>query len=768
MIQHKVGNYVVRIISIIIACLGTQLVFAQNIVVQVKQKGSGIAVEAATVVLDAGKHYDETGHNGRITFLDVDKPHEIKVLAPGYDTLVSRDIPDKDVITLYLIPLVMTGEGLEVTAERLIEKASKISLSTTELLKAAGSGGDPLKALTALPGMVSAEEGGAEVYMRGSNGNENISWINNAPVGYLYHFGGFQSVINPSLIKDINVFLGGFPVEYGDALGGVIDAQLRVPQSDRMHYKADISFLTTSLLAEGPIAGPGGDSFFIAGRRSYIDLILSPEDFEEEEENVNDPDKVLLVPIFYDFQTLYHHKLARGSLDSYIFSAGDQFEFEPVASARSDPQFAGEFRNKIEFQTMGSTWKQRWDSQLDSIATAAVYHTKTTFKVGTDDSGNSFFSNMEESIFYLQPEIRWRPRDGTQINVGLTGRYGRLPIDLYLSRLPRLDDAGDFILTDQKKYRVKQVLDISELSPYVKYRYRLSPLLVGQFGLRHTNIAISSGYSTHKFSPRLALEYQFNGSTLLTANWGKYIQSPGTDEVVNGYSNPGLLVTEAEHRILGIEYNINTFFSVKAEVYHKPMHDLVVTIDQNTAPDNYANEGTGEAYGFDLFIKRIQSQGTFGWLSLSVAKSTRTNNISVVTRDFSGDQALTLTGVWGQAFSSPTWKRWDWGFKVQVHSGKPYTAVNGRHRDATDTRWVAEYGEQNGERYPTFFKLDIRIGREVLYRESILKFYFDIQNATFSNNIVEYDYGYDYEKFGNPTEISEGGFFPYFGVEMEF
>ncbi|HGX92166.1 MAG TPA: Plug domain-containing protein, partial [Candidatus Tenderia sp.] len=252
---------------------GTQTALAADLVVTVKARGSGEVVEGATVVVDGGVAYDDTDEAGRVVFADIDPPTRVKVLAGGFEALVQPLPPQREAVTLYLRPLVFEGEGLEVTAPRLVEKASKLTLTTPELARTAGSAGDPLKAITALPGVVAAEEGSAQVYMRGSNGNENITWVNNAPVGYLYHFGGLQSTINPALIEDINVFLGGFPVQYGDALGGVVDAKLRTPENDRMRYQFDIATINSSFLVEGPVGEAGGDSFFVAGRRSYIDLL---------------------------------------------------------------------------------------------------------------------------------------------------------------------------------------------------------------------------------------------------------------------------------------------------------------------------------------------------------------------------------------------------------------------------------------------------------------------------------------------------------------
>ncbi|NOX92371.1 MAG: TonB-dependent receptor [Gammaproteobacteria bacterium] len=753
---------------LLVSLFSIKTVLAADIIVIVKEKGSGVPVEGATVVINEGEVYDETGDTGKIEFSDIATPNKVKVLAAGFETLIVQIPQNRTKITLYLEPFVIESEGLKVTAERLEEKTSKLTLSSAELIKAAGSGGDPLKAITALPGIIAVSEGSAEVYMRGSNGNENITWVNNAPVGYLYHFGGFQSTINPALIEDINVFPGGFPVQYGDALGGVVDVKLRTPKNDRTHYKFDISTISSSFLVEGPAGETGGDSFFIAGRRSYLDLILSPgaatDFFADDDED--DPDQVLLVPRFYDFQALYRHQLDNGYLDSYVFSAGDELKMELRSSARSDPQLAGELSREIAYQTTGLTWQQRWNSQWDSLATLAYIHEKRSARIGRDELGDPFFARTEENRIHLQPELRWQIQEKSQLSFGLSSSYAIIPVDVYAPRRCTENDF-DCDFTSQKKYRLDKTINGSEISPYIKYRQQWTNRLTTRLGLRHTNIEITGGFHAHQLSPRATLEYQLTPDTLLMATWGQYIQMPRGVEVIESFGNPALLMTEAEHRILGIEHQINPLYSVKAEVYHKPMKNLVIALDENDPPDNYANRGIGEAWGFDLFIKRIPSQGKIGWVSLSWASSRRTNEITGITRDFSGDQPLTFIAVWGQPFGG-SWKRWDWSIKARINSGRPYTAITGRNWDAENNRWIAEYGKHNAERLPTYYKVDLRIGREVLLKESRLKFYLDLQNVTFAKNIVEYDYGNEYEKIDNPTEVTGMSFFPFFGIEMEF
>lgn len=757
--------------ALIVLCLNPGNMLAAELTVIVKQKGSGSPVEAAIVILDDSEIYAETDHTGIAKFANIDIPLTLKILATGYDILDEDINPDENTITLYLEPMEMSGSAIEVTAERIEEKASRISLARDELTRTAGSMGDPLKAIAALPGIIPAGESNTQVYMRGSNTNENIIWVNRAPVGYLYHLGGFQSTIHPALIEDINVFLGGFPVEYGNALGGVIDARLRPPQNDRKHYYFDISTIASSFLVEGPVAEAGGDSYFIAGRRSYIDLIFSPDEFNKQfqDDDKDDPDQFTLVPRFYDFQSLYRHQLDQGYLDAYIFAAGDEAALDVRGSAVSDPQLSGALNQKQSYFTTGITWQQILNSEWEQFMTLAYYRNKNSLRLGRDINGNPYFANVETNALFWQPELLHRLAQDDQLTFGFASVYTRAPVDLNISRPPDEDDIY-FDFTGQPKFILNKTLYVNELSPYIKYRTQLTDKLVTIVGVNYSNLSITGGYSQHELSPRASLEYSATENTLLTASWGRFIQPPDGVEIIETFGNPGLEVTAAEHRILGIQYKFNPLYSIKTEIYHKPMKNLVVSIDTNTPPENYLNEGTGEAYGIDIFLKREPRDRKMGWFALSYARSERTNEITHITRDFTGDQPLTFTALWGQPFGGD-WKRWDWSVKAEIHSGTPYTEVTGRHQeDPLDpsSRWIPEFGTHNAARTPTYFKMDLRIAREVLMNTGKLKLYVDIQNVTFNNNIVEYDYGNEYEKIGRPTEISGIGFFPFFGAEIEF
>ncbi len=746
---------------------------ATELQITVLQKGSGDPVEGATVVLK-NNGYTTTDNQG-IALFDAVTPSskavldELKILNQGYQTLEQSITGNPTTLTLYLRPNLAELEGLEVVEERVQEKASKIVLSANELRNAAGSQGDPIKVLQSLPGVVAAGSSNeGQAYMRGSDTQDNEFWVDDLPLGYLFHWGGTQSVINPALVSDFNVFLGGFPIEYGDKLGGVIDVKLRTPKTDRIHSNIRLGTYESSFLVEGPITE--NDSFYIAARRSYLDLLYSPEALTKLVAG-DTKDTVLQVPKFYDMQALYRHETNNGSIDVEYFKARDQLAFTLNDAKVTDPELAGDLKFDLQSETFGINWKEQWNENISHHIRTGFLKTSSYFQIGADPYGNPFFTDITNSNSFFLPSVTWK-KDDTAVTLG--GEYWNVktPVELYIA-VPSSDPSptpGGF--TSQPKQKIKSILTASVYTPYIKHTKQWGDKWKTSVGLRYTYINLDHGVGKatsdlRGASPRMSVEFQENEDRLWLLSWGDYFQLPQGYQILDGFGNPQINYIRAEHRILGVEQKINNTWSVKAEIYHKPMRDLVVDTGVLTSPNNYANKGKGVSYGFDLFVKRKAEGRQLGWLSYSWMKSKRTNLLTGKTARFAGDQPHTFTAVWGQPFTG-SWSDWDWGFKFQAHSGLPYTKVIGRVQEAGTGRWLPIYEEYNSSRLPFYAKLDVRMSKEVLYDTWKMKYVFDIQNVTFRQNVSSYDYEDDFSNYNNPTVVSNDIFLPYFGIEAEF
>ena len=749
--------------------------------------GDGPAADV-TVVENQFGQYDTADEQGRVTFDDITLPVEIKALGLGFETLVQQIVKPEE--TLYLTPIHVDMAGVDVVADRVPQKISKITLSKQELRYTPGSQGDPIKVIQTLPGVVAANDGTGQVYIRGSDIQETGVWINRLPAAYLFHWGGTQSVINPTLVQDFNLFLGGFPAEYDNRLGGFIDVRLREPKRDRLHQHYSIGTYESSFLLEGPIGDTGRDSIFIAARRSYVDLLMSAEEFTDAFSNNDAPEdernEVVSVPEFFDAQLLWHRELQEGSLETQFYAATDRMAVINNADAKSDPELAGRLNLEVGFWVAGSVWRQQWSEAWDHVIALSYHAYSEDISFGNNpDTGRPYYVQGTYPELSLQPEFRFRQNAHTTWSFGAELSWARFPIDMNMG-IPTGADDPDSNFTSANKLTIKKTIKARTTEPYIKLRQAWNEQFSSELGLRYADISATGGVALQGFSPRISLEYQATPELLLYGRWGKYLQMPQGYQLLEGFGNPSLGFTKAEHRILGSQYQVLPKWMLQTELYHKPMSDLVVVDNDAVPPDTFSNNGGGVAYGIDIMLKRQANDQKMGWISYSYGRSRRSNEITGQEYDFVGEQPHTLTLVWGQPMTG-NWSKWRWGIKLQAHTGRPHTPVIGRtgtcydgsnyyscvnqpspESDPEFSHWRAVHGDVNSERLPVYYKLDLRLDRTWLLPNRKVNFYIDLQNISFRENVEDYDYGNSYQHINNPEPVTGMPFFPFFGLELEF
>jgi hypothetical protein len=85
---------------------------------------------------------------------------------------------------------------------------------------------DILKTITLMPGVKSGGEGNTGFYVRGGASDQNLILLDEAPVYNASHLFGFFSTFNSDAIKDVTLYKGGMPAEYGGRLSSVLDVKM--------------------------------------------------------------------------------------------------------------------------------------------------------------------------------------------------------------------------------------------------------------------------------------------------------------------------------------------------------------------------------------------------------------------------------------------------------------------------------------------------------------------------------------------------------------
>lgn len=661
--------------------------------------------------------------------------------------------------------------------------SSQVILNIQELSGVAGSQGDPLNAVKALPGVVSASAGGGRTpgfYIRGSNANENAIYIDDMPVGYIYHFGGVFSVINADLIDNFSTYLGGFGVEYGDQLGGVVEVNTRRPNNTEIEQSYQVGFYDSSARVEGPIGEQGSGYFAI--RRSYIDLLLpTTGKLDPDSENT-----YTQFPQFWDLQAKYRHELSNGFADVSLFAADDQLRFQIKDEEQSvrDPALIGDLGSKRSFQTVGFRIYNDLDSNLEQKLRFGLVRQTNQFTIGTQQSydpnpGESYGFNIISDNYFLLPKWKFTDQENEWV-VGADLNYNLFEIDGIIFS-PCREGQANCSVTESNAVDVGQKVSLYGADAYIELNRPINDRTYLQAGLRSTNYDYAKRpYS--EVSPRVNLEYDYNDNTILTASWGRYVQVPQGNEISDSLGNPELVMTEAEHRVIGVKTEWNPLWSSQVEIFQKPMKKLVIS---RPAPENFSNGGTGEARGFDLLLKRKLRDRQFGWVSYSYLESKRTDADGNSDRLFDGDVPHTVNIVWSQPFTG-SWSNWTWGANLKVQSGTPYTEVVGRSQKSATNRgqacntsdpndicyWSPEYGKTNGKRLPVSTRLDLSMEKTIKRNKWDLQLRFELINVSAlfypDGNVSDLEYEADYSDYENPKKVAGFPFLPSFSIRGTF
>ncbi len=659
------------------------------------------------------------------------------------------DIPEIEVI------------GNPVTESLLLQDSNQISLSADEVINLPGSGDDPLRALDNLPGINQSGDG---VYMHGSSTRDNKLLVDQLSLPYLYHYGDTLSLINKDILAGYDVYPSGFAAVYGNRLGGVIDIKLRDPASQSgIQQRLHLGTYDASYFIEGAISE--ADSGYFSLRRSHLDLLLSGASVDGVD--------FIQFPKFIDSVGRWRHRLDNGEINTTFIASKDQLVFDLGEEAvDADKALIGRLESTQSFFTLGSQYRSQINDQYSHNTSLRYLQAYSQVKIGQQQAGDPepgqpyhFDFTIKEYAF--KPVLYWDIEENSELEIAFDSIRGRALISGYISApSDERSDPGD-TLTQSPKFQLDEDLDYIAIGGSISFSSQWSDVLNTRIGLRGETFRLYQRQIRAPGSPRLSASYQLSEDLKLTASYGIYYQAPQGYELAEPLGNPDLEYQRAEHRTLGLQARINDDWSAQMAIYQKPMSSLVVeTGDQR----NYNNQGSGEARGFDLFIKRRPADRKLDWISYSWSQSTRINHNTGLRRPFDGDQTHTLVWVHQQPFNG-SWSDWQWGFKLKSHSGRPFTPVIAREArsldPATDCQgdgategcyWSPIYAAQNSDRLPAYFNIDLSMNKAVKTAAHRYDLKLEILNASelIYQSIDEYEYGEDYENIDNPKQVSAG------------
>ena len=619
--------------------------------------------------------------------------------------------------------VVISGSGSSATRPTARTEAGKTVISGAELRAVPGSSGDPMKGLQALPGVTSASDTSGEPAIRGTGPNDNTYRVDGLPTGYLFHVGGLVSTLPADLVKRFELYTAAWGPDFDDVIGAALDVTLRNPRTDRLGGTVNVSFYGADALVEGPVAE--GQSFYLAARRSYLDLLIRK--IEDSKSGVT-----LSLPRYADVQGKYLWQLNEADRLTLSFTgAADELAFEVAGGSRlgtQEPVLVGTSEIRLDTGTQALVWERLGEG--GSRNTLSLGHTLTRQRSHFASAGRV---GVEVDNVFARESFTFEPSASHEVTLGGTLEQVNIGLDLDFNatRCTRFDPNCD--LTSAPRQQVKDSIPVKGVALHAQDRWKLAPDWSLSSGLRYsTDDYLGRSY----LEPRLGLSWQASPRTRYSLGWGLHHQMPAGQEITRDIGNPHLAQIRAQHSVAGVAQQLDDGWSWTLEAYHKRFDDFVVA----DPLQNYINGASGSARGLELLLRKDPGGPTgstlTGWMALSLSNSERRNDVTGANFPFEFDQPVILTLV-------GTWKRsddWQLGAKWTLHSGSPITPVIGTST-YPDGRVRPIYGEVNSERLPFYHRLDLRIDRVLSPR---FKLFFELINAYNQANLSGYNYSADY------------------------
>ncbi len=486
----------------------------------------------------------------------------------------------------------------------------QISMEDAKLLPALFGEVDIIKTLQLKPGVSSGGEGTSGLSVRGGTGDQNLFLLDEATVYNPQHLFGFFSTFNSDAVKNVELYKGGFPAQYGGRLSSVVDVKLRDGNRKKFAGSGGLGLIASRLTLEGPIARNQKGSFIVSGRRTYVDLFTSAAN----KRNEDNPDfNQIPAYFFYDLNGKINYDL--GKKDK-IFVSGyfgkDKFGFR-------DDDFNFDFNwGNI---ALTARWNHVYNSKLFSNTTLTFsdYEYQIKNRIGefaTFELGSGIRDYTGKIDYFYSPDNKHNIKFGGNIT------YHQFEV----GRLSFNDDDNTF------NFQAGQDFDAWAFAGYIADDWEVTDDLKVNYGLR------LSAFYNDKFyvgvEPRFSLKYSVNPDLSLKASYAymtQYIHlvtnsSASLPTDVWYPSNENIKPQRSQQVAGGLAYTFDIGeqnFLVSNEAYYKWGRNLIDFRDgaQLFVNDNLDDEfvfGTGNSYGNEIYLEK-QSGKIRGWIGYTLS-----------------------------------------------------------------------------------------------------------------------------------------------------
>ncbi len=681
----------------------------------VKDKKTGEVLIGATVyLLEVSKSATNSNSYGFFSISAPSGSYNLITSFAGYLTDTMKIQLDQNISTIVelsqktaeLEEVVVSSKKRNENVVRPLTGVQKLSVSDIKNVPVIFGEKDVLKTIQLLPGVKAAGDGNSGFYVRGGGADQNLILLDEATVYNPSHFLGFFSAFNSDAIKDLTLYKGAMPAEYGGRLSSVVDIKMNDGNNKDYHVSGGLGLIASRLAIEGPIVKDRG-SFIISARRTYADVFLKLS----HDSTINRNSLY-----FYDLNMKANYTFNK---NNRVYLSG--YFGKDVFGVAS--QFGLDYGN--------STGTVRWNHIFNSrlFSNTSFIYSNYNYNISITSNGNDLLLKSKIEDASLKQDFQYYLNSTSKLNFGFQVTHHTIsPAVLNASPGSNFNP-----INIQRNYSFENAV-------YISHEYAASDKLRFNYGLRFSSF-IQTGPGTfnnydsagntiqsktyeqgqvvssyYNLEPRFSASFQMNDNSSVKASYTRNVQnlhllsnsatSNPTDLWIPSSQNVKPEI--ADQVSLGYYRNFkDNNYEFSSEVYYKIMQN---TIDYRNGAQLRANAnvesqllfGHGRAYGLELFLKKKTGRFT-GWISYTLSKTEIQIN-GINNNDWypaKQDQAnnIALVGIYQLN------KKWTFSANFVYNTGAPATFPSGKYSVNGQTTFY--YTERNAYRMPDYNRLDI-------------------------------------------------------------
>ncbi|MFK7844119.1 MAG: carboxypeptidase regulatory-like domain-containing protein [Rhodothermales bacterium] len=677
--------------------------------------------------------------------------------------------------------MVVVAEELDLIVplnESAIVSARSFSVEHTQRFAASLS--DPARMAQSFAGVSRSEDDLLnEVIVRGHSPKYTVWRVEGIEIPNPNHFGddghssGGVNMLSANMLTNSDFLSGAFPAEYGNAIAGVFDINLRKGNTARPEYTIGFGALGLEGTIEGPFSKKYNGSYLVNYRYSTLGLMTYLDLVKED------------VIAYQDLAFKFHLPTRRAGVFSLFGIAGDSFA-EELANDDScncpdpilfDPEDDDEFERKA----------------IVGLSHRIVLSNKTFLKSVVA----AFGKEEREGIYLYKPELsetRIYVDEERSMEKGIRGHLS-LNHKFNLRHLLKVGIEGSLLSVDygfRNRFNNPQGNWVDEINSQRNlgilrgfgqwtYRYNDKWTILAGFHAVHFNLTDETSVE-----PRLGIKWQASedkqfslGSSLHSQiePFGVYLLS------ARSYANAGaanrLRLSKSWHNVLGFEKRFKNQIRLKTELYFDYGYNLPVDASAGSSfsvintyflyavylqSNGLKSTGTSTNYGLDVSFEKIFSNGYYFMLngSLFDTNFTANNNTKYPGRYNTRYMTNLVTGIEFKLGNKQK-DRLGLNTRIVFGGGNRYTPIN--VADVAKPGFVFDPATTFAAQLAPYFRVDLGINYTMNKSYLTHSVYLDIQNIIHRRNegFIEYD-------FRNQTsEIDpQLGILPIMGYRLTF